>query len=69
MDQLLLLAGRIAGIVGLVLCGTAGAVRLAGHFWMGGFQLATLLQGGIAALVAACFFMLWVLCRRSDPGA
>jgi hypothetical protein len=68
MDQLLLWAGRIAGLAGLVLCLVAGAGRLGGQFWLGGFQVATLLQAGIAGLAAGCFLLLWVLCRRSEAG-
>lgn len=52
-------AGRIVGIVGLLLCALAVLARLTGHYTLGGFQAGTILVAGIAALAAACFLMLW----------
>lgn len=66
MNQFLLLSGRVAGLVGLVLIAVAVAVRLTGAYWLGGFQVGTLLLGGTAALVAGCFALLLVLTSR--PG-
>ena len=64
MDNLLLLLGRAAGIVGLLLIAVAVAVRLTGAYWIGGFQVGTLLLGGTAALIAGCFALLLVLTAR-----
>jgi hypothetical protein len=64
MNQLLLLLGRVAGLVGLVLIAVAVAVRLTGAYWLGGFQIGTVLLGGTAALVAGCFALLLVLTSR-----
>lgn len=61
MNGLLLLLGRTAGIGGLLLCIAAAAVRLQGKYYMGGVQLTTLLQAGIAATAIGCFFLLWAL--------
>lgn len=58
------LAGRAAGVIGILLCLSAGAARVAGHFWVGPMQSATLLQGGIAALAIGCFLLLWTLVDR-----
>jgi hypothetical protein len=52
-------AGRILGIVGLVLCAVAVLGRISGHYTLGGFQVGTVLIAGIAALAAACFLLLW----------
>lgn len=65
MDRLLSLAGRISGVGGLALCLVAGIARLSGNFWIGGFQVGTLLQAGIGALVAGCFLLLWALTERA----
>ena len=64
MNSLLLLAGRSAGLLGILMCAVAVAGRLSGSFWIGGLQLSTLLLGGVAALAIACFLMLWVLTQR-----
>ena len=64
MDRLMMLAGRVGGLLGLLLCTVAAGGRLAGLYWIGGFQLATLMQAGIAAMVAGCFLMLFAMNLR-----
>ncbi len=64
MDILLNL-GRVAGVVGTLLCIIGAAVRLGGAYWIAGFQVGTLLQAGIAAMVFGCFCLLVVRTRRS----
>ncbi len=66
MDKLLLSVGGAAGVIGLLLCLVAGVARLSGHYWIGSFQTATLLQGGIAAMLAGCLCLLALLTRRSS---
>jgi hypothetical protein len=65
MNNLLLLLGRAAGVAGLLLIAVAVVVRLTGAYWLGGFQIGTVLLGGTAALVAGCFALLLVLTSRS----
>jgi len=67
MDGLLLLLGRVAGIGGLGLCIVAAVMRFLGNFYLGTFQLTTLLQAGIGGVVIGCFFLLLVLAGRSLP--
>lgn len=64
MDIVLKL-GWIAGIAGVLLCIAGVASRLSGAYWLGGFQVGTLLQAGTAAMVFGCFCLLAVLARRS----
>lgn len=64
MDAFLLLLGRVAGAGGLLLCVAAAALRLTGKFYLGTFQVVTFLQGGMAALLVGCFFLLLVLTAR-----
>ena len=64
MEGLLLLAGRITGIVGLLLCVWAGVVRMTGSYFAAGFQIGTLLLAGMAMMVLACVCFLWVLTGR-----
>ena len=63
MDILLKL-GRIAGVGGVLLCIASVAVRLSGAYRIGGFEVGTLLQGGIAAMVLGCLCFLAVLSQR-----
>ncbi len=38
METVLLWIGRLAGVVGVLVCLIAAAVRLTGAFWVGGFR-------------------------------
>lgn len=58
MNALLLWMGRLAGLAGIALCLVSVGARLAGNFWLGGFQAGTILQGGIAAMVFGCLTFL-----------
>lgn len=68
LEGLLLLLGRAAGVVGVVICAAAVALRLAGSYWIAGFQLGTLLLAGMSAMVFACLCFLMVLVERAQPG-
>ena len=57
-------AGRLLGIVGMVVCAIAGLARLSGRYQFDGFPVITLFEGGTAVLVAGCFCLLWVLVAR-----
>lgn len=63
MDILIKL-GMIAGLGGVLLCIVGAASRLSGAYWLGSFQVGTLLQAGIAAMVFGCFCLLTALTRR-----
>ena len=71
MENVLRWVGRIAGAMGLVLCAIAVVARAAGMFVLGSFQVGTLLQGGMAALLIGCLAYLAVIAehpqRRSGP--
>ena len=55
----------VAGLAGGALCVASLVLRLSGVFWIAGFQVGTLLLGGVAAMVFGCFCFLAVLTRRS----
>ena len=61
MTQWMLIGGRLIGVAGLLLAAFAVVARLGGSYVIGGFQTATLLIGGMGALLAGCFALLWVL--------
>lgn len=63
--NILLMLGRITGVVGVLLCIAGVALRLAGTYWIAGFQVGTLLQAGTTAMVLGCLCFLAVLTHRS----
>jgi hypothetical protein len=54
MENLLLWIGRLAGLIGVLICAVAFAARVNGTWTLGGFQVGTLLQAGMAAMILAC---------------
>ena len=64
MRTLLLWMGRIGGVAGVILCAVAIVVRLRGEFNLGGFQVGTLLLGGMAAVLLGCLGYLAFLAER-----
>ena len=65
MEQMLLWLGRAVGLAGVALCLFALVSRFSGSYWAGGFQVGTLLQGGIAGMCFACLCLLCVLVQRN----
>ena len=68
MDKQLLWIGRVAGVGGLALCALVAVLRLSGHYFLGSFQLVTLFQAGMAAMIAGCLCFLALLTERSKAG-
>ena len=64
MEILLLWIGRLAGLGGVALCAWAVYNRMAGSWIAGGFQISTLLQAGMVAILIACLCLLVVLTNR-----
>jgi hypothetical protein len=58
MGNLLGLAGRLLGVIGVLACGTAVAGRALGHFYLLGVEAESLLQAGTSAVVIGCFALL-----------
>ncbi len=65
MEGLLLLLGRLTGLGGVLLCLVAGITRLLGSYYLGAFQLASLMQAGVAIVVFACFLLLLGISGRN----
>ena len=65
MESLLLWIGRIGGTIGLLLSAWAAYARLTGAFFLGGFQIGTLLLVGMTGLLVACFCLLLVMTLRT----
>ncbi len=51
--------GQLSAVVGFLLCAVAGVLRLAGNYTFSGFEVNTLLQAGVALMVAACVIRLY----------
>ena len=68
MNDLMLWLGRVAGVVGLLLCLVAVGARVSGYYFLGSFQLGTLLQAGTAGLAAGCFGLLLSMSARFKTG-
>lgn len=67
MERLLLWLGRVAGIAGALICFLAGAIRLTGNYWLGGFQVGSLMTLGLAGMTLGCLCFLAVLIERVKP--
>ena len=61
MYQLLRWTGRIAGLVGLLMCIAAALVRASGSYTIVNFQVGTILQAGMAGMILGCLAYLSVL--------
>ena len=64
MENLLLWVGRIAGVAGIALSVWSAFSRLSGEYFVGGFQIGTILLGGMTAMLVACLSFLIVLTNR-----
>jgi len=67
MEKVLLGIGRVAGAAGAGVCLLAVATRASGGFYLGGVQVASLLQVGMAAMILGCLCLLAVLTADSKP--
>jgi hypothetical protein len=65
MRLLLVWMGRLSGAAGVLVSAVAVLARMSGSFHVGGFEAATLLQAGIAAMVAGC---LSYVASLAEPG-
>jgi len=64
--NIVLRLGQLSGIAGAMLCLLSVLLRLNGTFWLGSFQVGTLLQAGIAVMVFGCFCLLVALASRNQ---
>ena len=61
MQSALLWVGRLGGLLGVLLVIAAFLRRISGGYYLGGLQIGTVLQGGIAVTLLACLAYLVVL--------
>lgn len=60
MNNLVKLAGDLAGFVGMAICLIAGIYRVTGHYHLAGFEAMTVFAAGVALMVAGCFLKLFL---------
>ena len=61
MRTLLMWIARLAGLTGIAMMAVALGARLAGAYWLAGFQTGTILQAGMAATLVACLAYVAIL--------
>ena len=64
LQNLLLWVGRVAGVVGVLICAVAVIARLSGEFLVINFQTGTLLQAGNTVMLLGCLSYVALLARR-----
>jgi hypothetical protein len=61
LNNLLRWTGRSAGVAGVLLCLVSFIARAAGVWTIGGFQVGSVLQAGMAGMILGCLAYLAVL--------
>ena len=64
LQKFLLWVGRLAGLLGVLICAAAIVARLGGTFGVMNFQIGTVFQAGVATMVLGCLGYLALLARR-----
>lgn len=67
MNHLLIWIGRLAGLIGLAAVAGAVMFRAAGMWYLGGLQLGTLMNAGVAAMVLGIWAYVASLAERKGP--
>jgi hypothetical protein len=62
----LLWAGRALGAIGVALTAVSVATRLGGTYAIGSFQVLTVLNAGVAAMVGGCLAYVAMLAERAS---
>jgi hypothetical protein len=58
MYKNLALTGSISGILGALICLVAGLARIAGYYYLAGYQSTTVFDMGVGMMVFACLVKL-----------
>ena len=66
MQSLLIWVGRLAGIVGFLVVCVAVAGRLLGVYRLGGLEVGTILQAGMASILIGCLGYVAALAERTQ---
>lgn len=66
MNALLANLGTVTGIAGVLICLIAGLARLAGFYHLAGFEAMTLLNAGVALMVASILMKVELISHKGD---
>lgn len=58
MYKNIVLAGSLSGILGVLICFGAGLARVAGYYYLAGYQSTTVFNAGVGLMVFACLVKL-----------
>lgn len=64
MHKNIVFAGTVCGVLGALICAVSGLARVAGYYYVLGFQSTTLFTVGVGLMVFACLLRLEELARR-----
>ena len=64
MQDKLMLAGTIAGVIGVIICSISGLARVAGEYYLAGYQSTTIFNVGVGLMVFACLIKLEALSAK-----
>lgn len=65
MQKIIEIIANVAGIAGALICLTAGLLRLAGNYYLAGFEAPTLYNIGIGLMVFSSMLKLEILLRET----
>lgn len=66
MPQLVSLTSNMAAVLGLLLCAISGLARIAGFYYIAGYESTALFVAGTGLMVFACLIKLETLLRASQ---
>ena len=66
MHKLLELTGSIAGVLGVLVCAISGLSRVAGLYYLAGYQSTTIFSVGTGLMVFACLAKLQALLAQQN---
>jgi hypothetical protein len=68
MEGILLTVGRLAGAAGVLITLVAAVGRIAGLYWIAGYQTGTILLAGMALMMIGCLGFLAVIASERGAG-
>lgn len=66
MNALVLKAGQLSGLLGIVLIAVSAVARLMGMYTLQGLSTGTMMLAGIGAVSVGCFLLLWRLAAQAQ---
>ena len=64
MGKTLGIIGSVVGVIGILICLSAGLVRVTGGHWLFGFEAFTLFLGGIGVMMVACLLQVQAIALK-----